>query len=64
VPWHLTEIPPDHRKESSGDCSPTDTGLYNVLEFPRELRGILRDFAVGAENQHFPLTKAWKSSDK
>lgn len=44
MPWHLTEIPPGDRTGWSGDGSPTDTGSYNVLGFPRELRGILRDF--------------------
>jgi len=59
-----TDIPPDDRTGWSGDGSPTDTGSYNVLEFPREPRGTLRDFRVGAVNQHFPLTTARKSGDK
>ena len=45
-----TDIPPDDRTGWSGDGSPVD------LEVDPELRGTLRDFAVGAVVQHFPKT--------
>ncbi len=45
-----TTIPPDERTGWSGDGSPVDLSV-----FP-QLRGSLRDFAVGAVIQHFPVT--------
>ena len=47
-----TDIPPDDRTGWSGDGSPTDPDAEPPLE------GTLRDFAVGAVIQHFPLTTA------
>ena len=45
-----TTVPPDDRTGWSGDGSPTD------LAVNPQLRGSLRDFAVGAVVQHFPKT--------
>lgn len=47
-----TDIPPSDRTGWSGDGSPTD------LDSDPPLEGTLRDFAVGAVIQHFPLTTA------
>jgi hypothetical protein len=47
-----TDTPPNDRTGWSGDGSPTD------LEAVPPLEGTLRDFAVGAIIQHFPLTTA------
>jgi cytochrome c peroxidase len=47
-----TDIPPNDRTGWSGDGSPTDPTAVPPLE------GTLRDFAVGAVIQHFPLTTA------
>ena len=47
-----TDIPPEERTGWSGDGSPTN------LDADRPLEGTLRDFAVGAVTQHFPLTTA------
>jgi cytochrome c peroxidase len=47
-------VPPNDRTGWSGDGSPTDLGADPQLE------GTLRDFAVGAVIQHFPLTTARK----
>lgn len=44
--------PPEERTGWSGDGSPVDLGAVPAL------RGTLRDFAVGAVIQHFPLTTA------
>lgn len=45
-----TTIPPDERTGWSGDGSPVDLAALPPL------RGTLRDFAVGAVIQHFPLS--------
>ena len=47
-----TTIPPDDRTGWSGDGSPVD------LEIDPQLRGTLRDFAVGAVVQHFTIEDA------
>ena len=48
-------VPPHDRTGWSGDGSPTD------LDADPQLEGTLRDFAVGAVIQHFPLTTARKA---